>query len=244
LWKQTFSQGIDAPMFLLLGLRAARVRERRFLQRVGGMVHDGLHITKIDSQRASGGGGLLSAAVACWAIAIAFGMAMLWRHGLTAGPEAKPEQKWPVAMLLPPPARVPTLIMTVHPQCPCSRASVNELDVLMSHYPGKVHAYVLFAEPGGVRLPPQSSDLWKSASQIPGVKVMVDNDAAMTRLLGAQTSGQVFVYDAAGVLRFSGGLTGSRGHEGDNDGLTAVEAIVGLNSMHVKSTPVYGCRIW
>jgi hypothetical protein len=197
-------------------------------------------------------GAMLGTVVAGWVLATVLGLSLLWRHGFVAGPVAKAEQTWPSAALLPRPAGMPTLIMTVHPECPCSRASLNELEVPMSHCPGKLHAYVLFAEPAGVKVPVESTALWKSASQISGVTTMVDNDGVTTGLFGAETSGQVFVYDAAGVLRFSGGLTASRGHEGDNDGLSEVEGIVRLNNLagstaektQVKSTPVYGCKIW
>lgn len=134
--------------------------------------------------------------------------------------------------------------MTLHPQCPCSRASVTELEVLMSRCPGKLTVYVLFAESAGSNIPIESTPLWKSAGQIPGVKTVVDKGGELTRCFDGQTSGQVFVYDSQGVLQFSGGLTASRGHEGDNDGLTAVEAIVNSVVPVVRTTPVYGCSIW
>jgi hypothetical protein len=195
------------------------------------------------------GGALLGTVVGCWLLVIVGGLALMWRHGFVSGPVGNVEQSWPAEMALPRATGIPTLIMSVHPECPCSRASVDELEVLMTHCAGKLNAYVLFAEPAGLNTRIESTPLWKSAAQIPGVKAVIDKDGAMTRRFGAETSGQVFLYDPAGVLRFSGGLTASRGHEGDNDGLTAVEAIVRSRnspviSTPVQSTPVYGCKIW
>jgi hypothetical protein len=42
-------------------------------------------------------------------------------------------------------------------------------------------------------------------------------------LCKATTSGETVVYDAAGKLRFHGGITGARGHIGDNAGCSAIE---------------------
>ena len=44
--------------------------------------------------------------------------------------------------------------------------------------------------------------------------------------MGATTSGHVLLYDAGGVLRFAGGITDGRGHEGDNAGLDAALALL------------------
>ena len=45
-----------------------------------------------------------------------------------------------------------------------------------------------------------------------------DDDGAEARRFGAETSGQTLLYDARGALAFSGGITGARGHAGDNAG--------------------------
>jgi hypothetical protein len=51
------------------------------------------------------------------------------------------------------------------------------------------------------------------------------------------------LYNSDGQLLFSGGITGARGHEGDNAGEDLV--IAGLNGQNVgfQHTPVFGCSL-
>jgi hypothetical protein len=59
------------------------------------------------------------------------------------------------------------------------------------------------------------------------------------------TSGQVLLYDASGRLRFRGGIRPSRGHEGDNTGRRALEALLlGDGAAPPLSTAVFGCPLF
>ncbi len=60
---------------------------------------------------------------------------------------------------------------------------------------------------------------------------------------GARTSGFVVVYDATGSLRYAGGITGSRGHAGDNVGRRTVERILAGESERDLDHPVFGCGL-
>ena len=66
---------------------------------------------------------------------------------------------------------------------------------------------------------------------------------AITAAFGAFTSGQVFLYGTSGELLFSGGITGSRGHEGDNAGRDAVESLLDRRNAPAH-TPVFGCSLF
>jgi hypothetical protein len=70
------------------------------------------------------------------------------------------------------------------------------------------------------------TDLRRSAAEIPGVTVMSDLDEAEADLFSAQASGQTMLYDASGKLLFSGGITASRGHSGDNAGSSSIVSFV------------------
>ncbi len=182
--------------------------------------------------------------VGCWAGAIVTGTAMLWHHASTAGAAAIPQQTWPLQQDL---LRSPdafTLVMTTQPDCPCSRASVDELEILMARCAGKLRAVVLMADPSDKSTPVESTDLWQRASHIQDVQAVADPGAVLIRRFGGKTSGQVFLYDGKGELKFNGGITAARGHEGDNDGINAVDAIVHSRPPAACSTPVFGCRIW
>ena len=185
----------------------------------------------------------LALGMAVWATAVMAGTLKLSEYAATPGPRAVAVATWPAGDAI---ARTPgraTLVMSVHPQCPCSRASVNELEVLIARCHGKLSAAVLFVDYPGVTSDLTTTELWQSASRIPDVTCMRDERGKLSDQFHAETSGQVFLYDVDGVLRFSGGITDSRGHAGDNDGLLAIEAIVNGNVPTTSTTPVFGCSL-
>src|SRR4051812_41020138 len=67
-----------------------------------------------------------------WAAAVCLGGTLLWRYAATEGVAAMPPEQWPAGLAI---AREPgrsTLVFLAHPRCPCTRASLTELAVLMS----------------------------------------------------------------------------------------------------------------
>lgn len=167
----------------------------------------------------------------------------MMRYDSTPGVAAMAVDRWPGGISS---ARDPlkfTLVMLVHPNCPCSRASISELAAILGHCPGAATATVIFEHPTGMADDPATTDLWKSASDIRGVRVIRDDGALMAAAFGAETSGQVFLYDAQGSLRFSGGITESRGHVGDNAGRAAVEQLLQGKAPVKTRTPVFGCSL-
>ena len=133
--------------------------------------------------------------------------------------------------------------MTLHPQCPCSRASLTELAEIMARSEGRLEARILFVQPADAPADWLDGELWRRAKTIPGVTVSVDKDGRDAAAFGASTSGQVMVYEATGVIRFSGGITDGRGHEGDNAGMLSVLDLVRNGKSQVATTPVYGCSL-
>ena len=128
-----------------------------------------------------------------------------------------------------------TIVMFVHPDCPCTRASLGELAAAIddahaadaadaahathaahaAHAADAAHA-AQAAAPRVVLVAVGSGDV--ATARVPGAIAFRDPDAAEARRFGAETSGFVLYYDAGGALRFAGGVTGSRGHTGDNVG--------------------------
>ena len=133
--------------------------------------------------------------------------------------------------------------MLVHPHCPCSRASVGELALLLAKAQGLSTTHVLFHQPAGVPADWHRTDLWSTASTIPGVTVSVDHDGIEARRFGIATSGHTLLYDGDGRLRFTGGITASRGHSGDNAGRTSVVALLLRQPAQRRSTSVFGCSL-
>jgi hypothetical protein len=136
-----------------------------------------------------------------------------------------------------------TLIMFAHPQCPCTKASVEELNRLLALGQARVAAQVWFFKPPGFPAEWTQSSLWKSAKTIPGVTVHEDLGGRQAQLFGAATSGYVVLYAPHGQLLFNGGITGSRGHAGDNEGESAIASLLAGQAAHVRQTPVYGCSL-
>jgi hypothetical protein len=112
---------------------------------------------------------------------------------------------------------------------------------------GKLTATVLILRPKGAPAGWERTDLWRSAAAIPNVLVMADEAGTECRRYGAATSGQTCLYAPDGRLLFSGGITESRGHSGDNAGRSAIVSLVRAPSDDPKSqpvrTPVYGCPL-
>ena len=177
--------------------------------------------------------------VAVWSAAVATGMGLLAAYANNAG-------KWSPA-----PAAIGhsddatsarhRLFMFLHPRCPCSVASVNELARIMSRCSPQLDATVYFVRPESQQANWESGTLWDLASSIPGVNVKSDVGGSIAGQFHANTSGEVFVYDCRGKLRFHGGIMAARGHAGDNLGESAVIAIALGGTSYVERSPVFGC---
>ena len=72
---------------------------------------------------------------------------------------------------------------------------------------------------------------------------MSDVDGLEAARFGVQASGQTLLYGANGNLQFSGGITASRGHSGDNLGRSAIVALVTTGESTTNHTSVYGCSL-
>jgi hypothetical protein len=178
-----------------------------------------------------------------WSVALVAGLRTLMSYESSPGAVGDVRQHWPVASKIPAPNERPVLVMLAHPQCPCTRASMDELAKIMAHVQGKVTAYVLFLKPQCAPAAWENSDLRRSAARIPGVTVLSDVDGTEAQRFGAETSGHTFLYDRSGALLFSGGITQSRGHAGDNAGENAIVSLISDHQSQLAKTFVFGCSL-
>lgn len=181
-------------------------------------------------------------ALALWVGVCAGGFLLLARYQGAPAPDAPVPPRWPSGTSLRLAPSGGTLLLFAHPRCPCTRASLDSLAWTMARAGGRLRAYALFAKPRGVAAEWARTDLWESAAAIPGVSALADEDGAEARLFGAGTSGQVLLYDAQGGLAYAGGITGGRGHVGDNAGRDAVASLV-AGRLAPARAPVYGCSL-
>lgn len=189
----------------------------------------------------------LSAFLGLWILLLVGGMAKLWNYEGTAGAAAQAPTQWPTQTHVSRAPGLPSLVVLMHPHCPCSAATVDELSKLMTHCQGKLTATVVMIQPDGTPDGWERTDLWRSAAAIPGVTLMSDPGGVETQRFGALTSGQALLYSPDGQLLFSGGITESRGHSGDNEGRSMIEALVLHELDHplaqIPTTPVFGCPL-
>ncbi len=188
---------------------------------------------------------LLIVAGTVWFLTVSAGVAFLWNYENTPGAAAAaaPDQ-WPANSQIQRATDRATLVMMVHPHCPCTRASVGELARLMAQTQGRVTAYVLFNKPLSLSKDWEQTDLWDAAAAIPGVNIIRDDEGIEARRFHAATSGQTMLYDKDGYLLFSGGITGGRGHEGDNAGRSAIVSLINTNEAEQSETAVFGCALF
>jgi len=185
----------------------------------------------------------LAAATVLWAAAVCGGSTLLWKYAATAGVAATPPEQWPAESSIVRETGRSTLVVLAHPRCPCTRATISELAILMARVGQSVSAHVLFMRPRGVDVDWEKTALWQSAAAIPGVTVHSDPRGTQAALFRAVTSGQVVIYDASGRLTFRGGITGARGHEGDNVGLDRALALLSGGRADQPTSNVFGCAL-
>lgn len=180
---------------------------------------------------------------AVWLLSLSFGLRSLLSYETTPGASGHPPDSWPSLSKVPRSADQYALVMAAHPNCPCTRASMHELAQIMAATAGKLHAYVLFLKPSKSGSDWDDTPLMRTAAGIPGVTVIQDLDGLEARRFGAQTSGHTLLFDSRGRRLFSGGITGSRGHEGGNGGETAIVRLVKGGRADQNSSFIFGCAL-
>ena len=178
-----------------------------------------------------------------WLIGVGGGVFALWQYESEPGKDQGPALRWPDQSELPAPQGRPALVVFAHPKCPCSRATLAELGRLLARTGDPVRTHVVFVRPPGSKPGWEQTALWETAKSIPGTTVAVDSNGAEAARFGAKTSGYTLLYGADGRLQFSGGITGARGHAGDNPGEDAVISLITTGRSDRVHTPVFGCTL-
>lgn len=183
--------------------------------------------------------------VAVWAVGVALGTIAMVRYEFEPGATPDAPDVWPAESTLDRTQDAFSLFVFAHPQCPCTRATLGELARIVAVCRNQVNVTVVFLDPETFPNEWVESDLWHQAARIPGVRVIRDAQGAETRRFGVTTSGHTLLYDGSGRLRFSGGITASRAHEGDNIGkhVTVTTVLNQYSSGSARTCYVFGCPI-
>jgi len=178
--------------------------------------------------------------IALWIALLGFGLCARFRYETTEGAAARAPALFPSGSTLPDVDARARVLMFVHPECPCTLASLREFERLLTKTT-TARATLVVAET--LDRPWSETDAAAIAKRIPRLAIFHDVDGVEARRFGARTSGQVVMYDAHGALRFSGGITGSRGHVGDNVGVQTLARALAEEDPRAHRAAVFGCPI-
>jgi hypothetical protein len=179
-----------------------------------------------------------------WLTALIIVQTVLIKYEATPALASKLPATWPANVSVAPATAGATLMLLVHPQCPCTRATFTELESILARAKGRVAVQMLFFKPKQAPANWVKTGLWLRAKSLPHVTAIVDEDGQLAKRFWMHTSGEVALFNPAGKLLFQGGITTSRGHEGDNAGERAVIQLATTGRGSMTHTPVFGCEVW
>jgi len=186
---------------------------------------------------------LVAVLIASWIVCAGLGVTKMLQYELTPSAGAAAPAAWPQAATIDRDRTRPTLVLFLHPQCPCSRATLAELERLIADCEQQFALRIVFV------LPEAGGDAWQQtalvhkAENIEPTAISFDVGGVEAATFGARTSGQAILYAADGQLLFRGGLTPSRGHEGDNAGRLALSSLLRNRQSNCTQTAVFGCSL-
>jgi hypothetical protein len=186
----------------------------------------------------------LSSCLIAWLIGLAFGFAQLANYGAEPGDRGEVALTMPVTAQITPASDRPTLVMFIHPKCPCSRASLGELSELLARHRDRFQCVLVFIHPETCSDEWVKSDLWDQAQSFSEVQTVIDRGCQLAKRYGVRTSGETLLYLSNGCLVFRGGITYARGHAGDNLGIESIERCMSDIPEQLLETPVFGCPLF
>jgi hypothetical protein len=186
---------------------------------------------------------IIAIATLAWFAGIAWGLQKIQAYSSTPGASAVAPASWPGSSLVVPREGRLTLVMFIHPQCSCTRASLAELQTILDRSRGSLDAWVVVWKPKGMGDDWMRSATWEKARHMAGVTVVTDTEGAEAGRFRASTSGHAVLYNSNGQLLFTGGITGARGHTGDNLGRERVLNLVRTGTADSGGHAVFGCAL-
>jgi hypothetical protein len=186
--------------------------------------------------------GILLFAALIWAATVGAMYRSIRRFETTPGRAAAALPSWPAKSRLTPARDRWTLVMLIHPKCGCSRASIQELERVIEMTGTSLQTYVVVYRPAEFPSAWEKTEVLDAASRLQRARLVTDTDGHEAKLFGGFTSGQTYLYDREGSLRFSGGITSLRGHAGVNRGSMDIVDIVHSKAQE-GTHPVFGCAI-
>src|SRR6267142_2388289 len=132
-----------------------------------------------------------------WLALIASGQFWLLRYSFARGATASAPDSIPAFLNCSTTPSRPQLFLSLHPRCPCSRATVNELAKILTRVPNASEVTVLLYKPANEPDPWMNGTLRDECRRM-GCKIRADPGGLLASSLGSRTSGSVVLYDADG----------------------------------------------
>lgn len=204
-------------------------------------VKNGMRTSPVRAARSRGVAGSIAV---LWACSAGAGWWVLARYEVSPETAGAQTPSWPADCSIGVDDTKYSLLLFAHPHCPCTRASIGELERLLATAGEYVRTTVVFYRPRDASDEWVNSDLWNKVKGMQGIEARIDPGAESARRFGVGVSGHALLYGSDGRLRFSGGITTSRGHEGDNLGRSSIVAILRGKTPLTQSSAVFGCRLF
>lgn len=182
--------------------------------------------------------------MASWLLVCVVCFGALNFYKLRPGPVGKIQKSWPVNTPFEYDRNFYNLVLFAHPKCGCTYASLVELEKLLNETNNKLKVKVFFYHPKGSGPTWSEGESRKLALKLPATEVYDDVAGIVARNFGAMTSGQVMVYSPGGELTYAGGITESRGHIGDNQGIRSIASVIATGMPNIQMQPTFGCMLF
>ncbi len=184
-----------------------------------------------------------TAAVVAWGLLVGAGMSVLHARAARPGDAGSRPMQWPVESPLPLASDRPTLLVFLDLKCPCARATMAELEMILTRCGGRAVARILVEGTESGAATWANDRALANLARFPGVNARLDAKGIESNRFGIATSGHVLLFRPDGRLIYQGGVTGARGHEGANYGRDAVISLILGDEPGVRTFPVFGCPL-
>ena len=177
--------------------------------------------------------------IGAWCVVVAGGFVVLTNYGYAAAPVTPAPH---TLASIDKSVDVWTLRVFAHPHCPCTRATIHEIDRAMTTLRDELQVQVVVYIPDGEQESWADGSTVSAVRRIPNTTIMFDRGGRITRDHGVVASGHTTLVSPDSAVVFSGGVTASRGHEGASVGTRAIRNWVQAGD-GAASAPVFGCAI-
>lgn len=188
----------------------------------------------------------LRALVCLWFLTASLSMLTLVAYASEPGDAPHLVTTWPANAPINHDKSADTLLLFIHPRCPCSSATLAQLARIVAAAPSPPRTIALLSRPRGTQIAAwDRGALTEALNRIPNTIILPDPNGAIARQFGATTSGYCMLFDQQGNATFAGGITPARAHQGDNTGATRLARALRPEAPPIASicSPTFGCPL-